>query len=137
MPGRKRVAESVYNMPVSVPSKITLSRPFPRMNSDKHIPRSTLSTSSSASSTSTNTMIISGSLVEEPSSITRLPSIYPALLSNVADAFKESIILSTKTKDSIKYKDAFDGKEAVVSSKYIENPLFFINTALGYIVWTN
>ncbi|KAG1561222.1 hypothetical protein G6F49_002009 [Rhizopus delemar] len=113
MPGRKRVAESVYNMPVSVPSKITLSRPFPRMNSDKHIPRSTLSTSSSASSTSTNTMIISGSLVEEPLSITRLPSIYPALLSNVADAFKESIILSTKTKDSIKYKDAFDGKEAV------------------------
>jgi hypothetical protein len=55
----------------------------------------------------------------------------------VADAFKESIILSTKIKDSIKYKDAFDGKEAVVSSKYIKNSLFFINTALGYIVWTN
>ena len=34
--GRKRVAESVYNMPVSVPSSVTLTRPLygPRMNSN-------------------------------------------------------------------------------------------------------
>lgn len=123
--GRKRVAESVYNMPVSVPSSVTLTRPLygPRMNSSgshssaHHFPRS-LSASSSASSSSTANMIMSSTLVEEPASLPiikeRLPSIYPALLSKVAEAFKESIVLSTKTKDSIKYKDVFDGKEAVV-----------------------
>ncbi|CAO3699306.1 unnamed protein product [Rhizopus microsporus] len=122
--GRKRVAESVYNMPVSVPSSVTLTRPLygPRMNSNgsyssaHHFPRS-LSASSSASSSSTANMIMSSTLVDEPASLPmikeRLPSIYPALLSKVAEAFKESIVLSTKTKDSIKYKDVFDGKEAV------------------------
>ncbi|KAG1502092.1 hypothetical protein G6F48_000696 [Rhizopus delemar] len=120
--GRKRVAESVYNMPVSVPSSITITRPLyrSRMNSDRssthHFPRS-LSASSSTSSNSTANMILSSTLVEEPTSLPvvkeRLLSVYPALLSKVAEAFKESIVLTTKTKDSIKYKDVFDGKEAV------------------------
>ncbi|KAG1464004.1 hypothetical protein G6F56_005169 [Rhizopus delemar] len=118
IPGRKRMAESVFNMPVSVPSS-TISRPFyPRLNNDKssvhHFPRS-LSASSSTSSTSTANMIVSSSLVEEPMPIVRehLPQVYPALLSKVSEALKDSIDLNTKTKNSIKYKDAFDGKEAV------------------------
>lgn len=74
-------------MPVSVPSKISLNRPLytSRTNSDRSIPQ-----------------------VEE------LPFVYPALLSKVAQALKETIILTSKTQHSIKYKDVFDGKEAVV-----------------------
>lgn len=68
-------------------------------------------------------MILSSTLVEEPTSLPvvkeRLLFVYPALLSKVAEAFKESIVLTTKTKDSIKYKDVFDGKEAVVKKKKI------------------
>lgn len=41
--------------------------------------------------------------------------IYPALLSKVADAFKESMLVGTKSRDSIQYHDVFDGREAVVS----------------------
>lgn len=41
--------------------------------------------------------------------------IYPALLSKVADAFKESMVVGIKSKDSIKYHDVFDGRDAVVS----------------------
>lgn len=40
---------------------------------------------------------------------------YPALLSNVAEAFKESIIVGTRVKDNIIYHDVFDGKDAVVN----------------------
>ncbi|KAI9273625.1 CNH domain-containing protein [Sporodiniella umbellata] len=117
--GRKRMAESVYNMPVSVPSSI-ISRPlYPtRINSDKssihHFPRS-LSASSSTSSTSTANMIVSSALVEEPMPILRehFYKIYPAFLSKVAEAFRDAIELSTKTKDGIKYTNVFDGKEAV------------------------
>ncbi|KAG1176730.1 hypothetical protein G6F70_003098 [Rhizopus microsporus] len=38
---------------------------------------------------------------------------YPALLSNIAEAFKESIIVGTRVKDNIIYHDVFDGKDAV------------------------
>ncbi|KAI7872412.1 CNH domain-containing protein [Spinellus fusiger] len=41
------------------------------------------------------------------------PTIYAALLSKVAHAFKEHITLTTRVKDSLTYKDVFDGKEAV------------------------
>lgn len=40
---------------------------------------------------------------------------YPALLSNTGQMLQERVTLSTKIKDSIEYKDAFDGKQAVVS----------------------
>jgi hypothetical protein len=39
--------------------------------------------------------------------------IYPALLSRVADAFKQVISLSELVKDGITYKDSFDGRLAV------------------------
>ncbi|KAI8048776.1 CNH domain-containing protein [Gilbertella persicaria] len=120
LPGRKRVAESVYNMPIASPSppqkdkmsleKVPTSRSF-------NLPR-TLSASSSSTSTSSN--MISATLVDEPVSIKeKLPVVYPALLSKVAETFKERIITTTKTKDSIKYKDCFDGKEAVDKLAFI------------------
>lgn len=81
-------------------------------------------------------MILSSTLVEEPTSLPvvkeRLLSVYPALLSKVAEAFKESIVLTTKTKDSIKYKDVFDGKEAVVKKK-----LFMVTTRTQFLCRTN
>ena len=44
---------------------------------------------------------------------------YPALLSNTGQMLQERVTLSTKIKDSIEYKDAFDGKQAVVSCEWI------------------
>ena len=44
----------------------------------------------------------------------RKPIVYPALLSKVSDAFRERVIVNTKTKDNIQYSNAFDGREAVV-----------------------
>lgn len=41
--------------------------------------------------------------------------VYPALLSKVAYAFKENMVVSTKSKDSITYHEVFDGRDAVVS----------------------
>ncbi|WWC64424.1 uncharacterized protein I303_107034 [Kwoniella dejecticola CBS 10117] len=42
-----------------------------------------------------------------------LPPIYPAMLSQVADAFKKLLVLSELVKDGITYKDSFDGRTAV------------------------
>lgn len=40
-------------------------------------------------------------------------SVYPALLSRVAEAFKTRITVGDRVKDGLTYKDAFDGREAV------------------------
>jgi hypothetical protein len=55
------------------------------------------------------------------------PVLYPAMLSEVAVAFKERVTVGTKIKNSIKYKDTFDGVEAVVRQSicihtHISNP---------------
>ncbi|GFZ48548.1 Rho1 guanine nucleotide exchange factor 1 [Saitozyma sp. JCM 24511] len=42
-----------------------------------------------------------------------MPYFYPALLSHLAAAFRQVIVLSDHVKNGITYKDAFDGKEAV------------------------
>ncbi|WWD03483.1 hypothetical protein V865_001535 [Kwoniella europaea PYCC6329] len=42
-----------------------------------------------------------------------MPPIYPALLSQVAEAFKKLLTLSELVKDGITYKDSFDGRTAV------------------------
>lgn len=136
LPGRKRVAESVYNIPFTSPPSKSTSKDRPSLNTmtkkkttfEKahsftfNLPKTLSASSSTNSSASSNHKLIVGStLVEEPGSIApiktneRMPAIYPALLSKVAEAFQERIVLSTKSKDSIKYKDVFDGKEAVVS----------------------
>ncbi|KIK96714.1 hypothetical protein PAXRUDRAFT_825655 [Paxillus rubicundulus Ve08.2h10] len=49
----------------------------------------------------------------------RLPMVYPALLSRVAEAFKERINIADRIKDGLTYKDAFDGREAVDKIAYI------------------
>ncbi|CAL1714128.1 unnamed protein product [Somion occarium] len=49
----------------------------------------------------------------------RGPLVYPALLSRVAQAFKERIQLSDRVKDGLTYHDAFDGREAVDTIAYI------------------
>lgn len=41
------------------------------------------------------------------------PVVYPAILSRVAKAFKESIILTINMKDGLEYHDTFTGKDAV------------------------
>jgi hypothetical protein len=49
----------------------------------------------------------------------RAPIVYPALLSRVAEAFRERINLQDRLKDGLTYKDAFDGREAVDKISYI------------------
>ncbi|GAA5923331.1 uncharacterized protein JCM15063_003614 [Sporobolomyces koalae] len=49
----------------------------------------------------------------------RNPVVYPALLSRVAEAFKERIICSERIKDGLVYSDAFDGRDAVDKIAYI------------------
>ncbi|ORX96778.1 CNH-domain-containing protein [Basidiobolus meristosporus CBS 931.73] len=45
--------------------------------------------------------------------------IYPALLSRVAEIFREKIVLQNHMKDSLEYKDCFTGREAVDIICYI------------------
>lgn len=49
----------------------------------------------------------------------RKPAIYPAVLSRVAKAFKESLVLGINMKDGLEYHDSFTGKEAVDAICYI------------------
>lgn len=44
---------------------------------------------------------------------------YPALLSRVADAFKQRVTITERVKDGLTYQDAFDGREAVDRIAYI------------------
>ncbi|TFK51833.1 CNH-domain-containing protein [Heliocybe sulcata] len=49
----------------------------------------------------------------------RTPIVYPALLSKVAQAFRERTQVSDRVKDGLTYKDSFDGREAVDKIAYI------------------
>ncbi|KAF8630462.1 hypothetical protein AX15_002911 [Amanita polypyramis BW_CC] len=49
----------------------------------------------------------------------KTPVVYPALLSRIAEAFRERIPLSDRVKDGLTYKNAFDGREAVDKIAYI------------------
>ena len=49
----------------------------------------------------------------------RSPIVYPALLSRVAEAFRNRVQLSDQVKDGLTYKDIFDGQEAVDKIAYI------------------
>ncbi|EJD07321.1 CNH-domain-containing protein [Fomitiporia mediterranea MF3/22] len=59
------------------------------------------------------------SLSPHTSQSRRTPIVYPALLSRVAEAFRERITLIERAKDGLSYKDAFDGREAVDKIAYI------------------
>ncbi|KAH7927342.1 CNH-domain-containing protein [Leucogyrophana mollusca] len=54
-----------------------------------------------------------------PGTVRKTPIVYPALLSRVAEAFRERINLADRLKDGLTYKDAFDGREAVDKIAYI------------------
>ncbi|KAG0166290.1 RHO1 GDP-GTP exchange protein 2 [Apophysomyces sp. BC1034] len=92
----RRSAESVYNMPV------TPRRVGHRANGER------------SQSFSYNNESPEQALIKERASV-----VYPALLSKVAEALKERITTGTKIKDSIEYKDAFDGKEVVDKLAYL------------------
>ncbi|EIW79346.1 RhoGEF Rgf2 [Coniophora puteana RWD-64-598 SS2] len=64
---------------------------------------------------------ITGSGRGSPSSMRprKTPVVYPAILSRVAEAFRERIALSDRLKDGLTYKDAFDGREAVDKIAFI------------------
>lgn len=49
----------------------------------------------------------------------RPPLVYPALLSRVAECFRQKIITGDRTKNELTYKDAFSGSEAVDVLSYI------------------
>ena len=49
----------------------------------------------------------------------RAPLVYPALLSKVAEAFKDRIALADQSKDGLDYKSGFTGEEAVTTIAYI------------------
>ncbi|KAG5351137.1 hypothetical protein C0989_007763 [Termitomyces sp. Mn162] len=51
--------------------------------------------------------------------VRKTPIVYPALLSRVAEAFRDRISLSDRVKDGLTYKAAFDGREAVDKIAYI------------------
>lgn len=48
----------------------------------------------------------------------KAPSVYPALLSRVAEEFRRRITLSDHLKDGLTYKNSFDGREAVDKIAY-------------------
>lgn len=49
----------------------------------------------------------------------KTPIVYPALLSRVAEAFRDRVPLTDRVKDGLTYKEAFDGREAVDKIAYI------------------
>ena len=49
----------------------------------------------------------------------KTPIVYPALLSRVAEAFRDRITLADRVKDGLTYKHVFDGREAVDKIAYI------------------
>lgn len=59
---------------------------------------------------------------ERPTTATtkiRAPLVYPALLSRVAECFRQKIIVGDRTKNELTYKNAFSGSEAVDVLSYI------------------
>lgn len=85
---------------------------------------SSLSTKKFSSSTSLkNDRVVSTTTLSSQKTVgsrhPRKPSIYPAILSRVAKAFKESLVLGINMKDGLEYHDSFTGKEAVDAICYI------------------
>ncbi|KAF9499652.1 CNH-domain-containing protein [Pleurotus eryngii] len=51
--------------------------------------------------------------------VRKTPIVYPALISCVAEAFRERILVGDRVKDGLTYKNSFDGREAVDKIAYI------------------
>ncbi|KAL3492706.1 putative Rho guanyl nucleotide exchange factor [Aspergillus germanicus] len=84
----------------SMASTVTPDRTMSMQSTMTHRPSTTTTTATLVSSNSTSR----GSTV---------PVVYPALLSRVADAFREQIGLSEKQKNGLSYQNAFSGADAV------------------------
>jgi hypothetical protein len=65
-----------------------------------------------------NGVATSGSQSQRPSA-RRTPLVYPALLSRVAEVFRERIPLADMEKDGLNYKNAFSGEDAVTLIAFI------------------
>ncbi|RYP41398.1 hypothetical protein DL767_001036 [Monosporascus sp. MG133] len=61
----------------------------------------------------------SGDGERPPTARIRAPLVYPALLSRVAECFRQKIITGDRTKNGLTYKNAFSGSEAVDVLSYI------------------
>ena len=83
----------------------TIVPPSERSNSLQHRP------SMQKGATSTNSALVTAQA--------RAPLVYPALLSRVADVFRERIQAGERTKNELSYKFAFTGAEAVDLISYI------------------
>jgi hypothetical protein len=84
-------------------------------NSERRNPPSSygLTAPSSSSQQSLSGTLTRSTSIARQVALQSMPTIYPALLSRVAEAFKQVIILSELVKDGITYKDCFDGRTAV------------------------
>ncbi|KAB5562915.1 CNH domain-containing protein [Coniochaeta sp. 2T2.1] len=60
-----------------------------------------------------------GSTDRPPTAKIRPPIVYPALLSRVAECFRQKIVTGDRTKNGLTYKNAFSGAEAVDVLSYI------------------
>lgn len=69
--------------------------------------------------TPTSTKSGQSSIIAQPSSRSRAPLAYPALLSRVAAVFKERITVGERVKNDLTYTNAFTGAEAVDLLSYI------------------
>lgn len=78
---------------------------------------SSISSNAAALAAATNTGGSNG--LQQSGSHRKGPLVYPALLSRVADAFKQRVTVTERVKDGLTYKDAFDGREAVDRIAYI------------------
>ncbi|MBE7181991.1 MAG: hypothetical protein INR71_12440, partial [Terriglobus roseus] len=95
----------------------------PRSGSQASIPSRTMSMASTAVGTERTNTMMTGSTVTKSNSQSQShammlrqrhqPIVYPALLSRVADVFRERIQIMEKTKDGLDYKSAFSGADAV------------------------
>lgn len=130
---------STVSPPPAAASPVSPIQQKPRSGSQASIPTRTMSMASTAIGTErTNTMMTSSTTVAGTERTNTMmtsttihksnsqsqsqammirqrgqPIVYPALLSRVADVFRERIQITDKTKDSLDYKNAFSGADAV------------------------
>ncbi|KAI9835345.1 MAG: RHO1 GDP-GTP exchange protein 2 [Thelocarpon superellum] len=113
--------EGMSNAPTATPSRnpstatqplhtmsmtSTIAAPSERSDSLAHRP----SVQKTGSASTANTVVTAQR---------RAPLVYPALLSRVADTFRESIGVGERSKNDLAYKSAFTGQEAVDLISYI------------------
>lgn len=119
IPSRKRESHETIPDNRSSQSSIPTSPVANRQRTDSEvsqIPSRTFSNASTAiDGAASSAQSQQGVLVSQR----RTPLVYPALLSRVAEAFKERINLTDQSKDGLDYTQAFTGEECVTTVAYI------------------